>query len=134
MTLDPNKHAWLARSVGLALLFSVGLGAFNMSISGTELLVENDAVQTAANIEAAESRLRLGVASEIALMMLSIYVAAGFYILLKPVSEWLAVLMALFRLADAALQGVAAMATAQIVALGENAAGAGAVLRIAGAG
>lgn len=118
--LNPVTQTWIARSIGLALLISIGLGVFNMSIaSGVEVKV-NDPQQTAANIVASENLLRLGAASEILLAMLSIYVAAAFYVLLKPINELLAVIMVLFRLADAALQGVAAILTSQILELAKT--------------
>lgn len=118
---NPETYVWIARSIGIVLLISIGLGIFNLSVADSVSIAAGDPAETVTNILAAESLLRLGAASEIFLAMLSIYVAGAFYVLLKPINEFLALLMVLFRLADAALQGVAAILTAQVLQLAKTA-------------
>jgi hypothetical protein len=71
------------------------------------LVVPADPAATATNITAHESLFRLGIVAFLMVIILDVVVAWGLYVLLKPVSASVSVLMAWARLVFAALFAVA---------------------------
>jgi hypothetical protein len=68
--------------------------------------VAGDAAATAENIMDSEGLFRLGFVADLAMIMADVAIALLFYVLLKPVSNTLALMAAFFRLAQAAALGI----------------------------
>ena len=99
---DQNR---LARTAGFAWLVIIVAGVFAEFYVRGSLVAAGDAGATAANIETAEGLFRLGIASDLVMLVADIGVALLLYWLLRPVNQGLAQLAALFRLFQAALLG-----------------------------
>jgi len=92
-----------ARFAGLVyLMVALAGGSAEMFVRG-RLIVHGDAAATAANILAHESLFRLGFAIDVAAMTGEVVLALLFYRLFSPVSRNIALLIAFFRIAWAAI-------------------------------
>ncbi len=98
------QHA--ARIAGVLYLVIIGAGIFAQFFVRSELIAVGDAAATAANILAAEGLFRVGIAADLAMIIADIIVGLIFYVLLKPTNQALALLAALFRLAQATILGL----------------------------
>jgi len=105
MTIQPH-HRNIARVAGLFYLIIFVAGIFAEMFVRSSLIVPNDAVTTAANIMASESLFRMGIASDIIMVMSDVVIGILFYVLLKPVNQTLALMAAFFRLGQAATLGI----------------------------
>lgn len=81
-------------------------GIFAEFFVRSSLIVRGDAASTARNITASESLFRMGIASDLVMIVSDVALALLFYVLLKPVSKSLSLLAAFFRLAQAAVLGI----------------------------
>jgi hypothetical protein len=81
------------------------------------LVVREDAGATAINLAAHETLFRLGIVAFLVVIILDVVVAWGLYVLLKPVSQSVAVLMAWARLAFAVIFAVAVVSLLSAVHL-----------------
>jgi hypothetical protein len=70
------------------------------------LIVPGDATTTANNIMASESLFRLGIVSDSVVFLIEIVLSVLLYVLIKPVSKTLALVVAFSRLAMTVLQGI----------------------------
>jgi hypothetical protein len=95
-----------ARIAGLLYLVIIGAGMFAEFFVRSELIAAGDAAATAANVIAAEGLFRAGIAADLLMIVSDIIVGLIFYVLLRPISQTLALLAALFRLAQAAILGI----------------------------
>jgi len=86
----------LSRIGGLLYLIVIIGGFYDEVFVRGGLIVSGDAAATAANIRSMESLWRFGIASEMVLLMCVVVLAWIFYLLLRPVSRDLALLMLLF--------------------------------------
>jgi hypothetical protein len=102
--MDTNKKT--ARVAGLLYLTIIVAGIFAEFVVRSSLIVSGDATATANNIMASEGLFRVGIAADLIMIMCDVALALVFYILLKPVSNALALLAAFFRLAQAATLGI----------------------------
>lgn len=96
---------------GIALLVLAVLAAFGHVGVVDRLIVEDDAVRTAADIADSETLFRLGLASLLLAAVLDIVVAWALFRVFEPVSSGLSMLTAWFRLAYA---GIFVVAIAQL--------------------
>ena len=96
----------IARTTGLLYLIIIVCGLFSEMAVRSQLLVPGDAAATAGNIVASESLYRLGFVSDLIMVLCDIGVGLALYVLLKPVSQGLALLAAFFRLAQASVVGL----------------------------
>lgn len=96
----------VARFAGLLYLIIIVCGIFSEVYVRGSLYVANDAAATAANITAQPGLFRLGFAADVLMLLSDVAIAVLFYILLRPVSESLALAAAAFRLTQAAVLGV----------------------------
>jgi hypothetical protein len=94
-----------ARTAGIAYLLIIASGVFAEFFVRGRLVVAGDAGATAANIMASESLFRLGLASDLVMIASDVLVAVAFYVLLRPVSQPLALLAAALRLVQASVLG-----------------------------
>lgn len=92
---------------GLGLLLMAGTGIFSLVFVLQSLVVPGDPAQTAANIAASEGLFRAGIVGILIVLVLDVLVAWALYELLEPVNKGLSLLAAWFRLAYAAIHGIA---------------------------
>jgi hypothetical protein len=95
-----------ARVAGLLYLIIAILGGFAYFFAFQTLVVPGDATATASNITASESLFRFGFAGNLVVFLIEIVQPVLLYVLLRPVSNTLALIMMLCRLAMAAVMGV----------------------------
>jgi hypothetical protein len=96
-TIDESQRT-AARIVGLAFPISfVTVVAVNFGIF-TRLIVRGDPAQTARNVLANETLFRVGVAGDMVYCVAVIVLLTALYVILKPVSQNLALLAAFGRL------------------------------------
>jgi hypothetical protein len=127
-TLNPMAAAGIRRAsttAGIALLLLAIVSGFGQFAAVQHLVVENNAVKTAAEIAGSETLFRLGVASLLVAAALDIVVAWGLFKVFEPVSSGLSMLTAWFRLAYAAIFVVAIAQLAGVLRLLPGAGGAG---------
>jgi hypothetical protein len=94
----------LARLCGLLYLITIVVGIFDEAFVKGRIVVPGDATATAANLRSMESLWRLGIAGELVMVLCTVVVAFLLYVLLRPVSRDLAVLMTFFNLVAIAVQ------------------------------
>ena len=94
-----------ARVAGLMYLLIALLAPFAEFFVRKGLIVPGDPAATAANIVASESLFRAGFASDLAVFVMEVALAAVLYVLFRPVSRPLALVMAFARLAMATVLG-----------------------------
>ncbi len=92
---SPLVHARVAGLVGVVMLASGSFAGFVAS----KLLVRDDVAATASNMVASESLFRLGVVSNLIMMITSIFYALLLYRLLRPVNKSHAMIMVVLALA-----------------------------------
>lgn len=95
-----------ARIAGGLYLIIIIAGIFAEFFVRQSLIVPGDATTTASNIMASEGLFRAGIAGDLIMIMSDVALALVFYVLLKPVSNSLALLAAFFRLAQATILGI----------------------------
>jgi hypothetical protein len=95
-----------ARVAGLLYLIIIVAGIFAFAFVRDSLVVQGDATATADKITASESLFRVGIASDLVMIISDVALALVLYALLKPVSNNLALLAAFFRLTQAAILGI----------------------------
>ena len=104
--IDATSQRKLARVAGFLYLIIFVAGIFAEFFVRSSLIVPGDVTATANNIIASEGLFRMGIASDLIMIMSDVALALVFYVLLKPVSNALALLAAFFRLAQAAILGI----------------------------
>lgn len=95
-----------ARFAGVLYLLLIVVGIFAQGFVREQLLVPGDAAATAGNVLASEGLFRLSIAGDLLMILCDVALGVLFYLLLKPVSQTLALLAAFFRLAQAATLGI----------------------------
>lgn len=97
----------VARMAGLLYLILFIAGIFAEGYVREYLIVvPGDAAATASNIVASEGLFRLGIAGDLIMILCDVALGVLFYLLLRPVSNTLALMAAFFRLAQAATLGL----------------------------
>ena len=99
-TADISRRR-LALTAALALLTMALLAPFARFGVLQSLVVPGDAATTVANIQASEGLFRAGIAAFLVVIMLDVVVAWALYVLLRPVSQSVALLEAWLRVAFA---------------------------------
>lgn len=100
-----NVNQKTARLAGVLYLLIFAGGIFAQFVVRQSLIVPDDAVTTANNIVVAEAFFRLGIGGDLLMLLSDVALAVVFYVLLRPVSNALALLAAVFRLTQAAVIG-----------------------------
>ena len=93
-----------ARIAGGLYLITIIFGAAEELLIRGRVFVPGDSAATAANLRAMESLWRLGIASELFLGIITVVFALILYVLLRPVSRDLALLMTFFGLVAIAVE------------------------------
>jgi len=94
-----------ARIAGFIYLGNVITGIFGQVVRST-LVVPADAAATAKNILASELLFRLGIVSDLIMVVFYLLMGLAFYVLLKPVNKNVALLMLLMNLAGVPMLGM----------------------------
>jgi hypothetical protein len=110
-----------ARIAGVFYLLLAVIGPVGLVVVPNAVTVPGDPAATAANIAASQGLFRLGMAAETLVFLIEIILPIVLYMLLKPVSKSLALMMASARLAMAAVQGVNLFNQFAVLALGGGA-------------
>jgi hypothetical protein len=97
---SPQRYARIA---GVLYLAIIALGLFGEAFVRGTLVVSGDATATASAIAAAESLWRAGLAGDLLMHVFDVPVIVVLYLLLRPVSESLALLATLFNLIQTAV-------------------------------
>ena len=105
-TADISRRK-VALIAGLGLLVMAVLAPFALLSVLPNLLVPADAAATVNNFIASEGLFRIAIAAVLIVIMLDVVVAWALYVLLRPVSRTLAVLVGWLRLAYTAMFAVA---------------------------
>jgi hypothetical protein len=87
-----------ARLIGALYLVVFGCGVFSELVVRGALIVDGDAAATAANVVASDGLFRVGLASDLVMLLADVGVAVLLYALLRPIGRTLALLAAAFRL------------------------------------
>lgn len=112
MTATPRPSPDIAQprvalTAGIALLLMAVLAPFAYFFVLQGLVEPADAAATVDNITASEGLFRTGIAAWLVIIALDIVVAWALYVLLRPVNEALAVLVAWMRLVYTAIFAIA---------------------------
>lgn len=87
-------------------MLMVILAPFSMIYVPTTLIVPDNAATTAANIMASQGLFRLGMASDLLVVLIEVALTALLYVLIKPVNKTLALVATFARLAMTILQAI----------------------------
>lgn len=115
---ERTTQAW-ARVAGFFLVFTNATAIFGFWVRG-EYIEANDAVRTFANMAAAETFVRLGLAADLVTIAGVIPLVVGLYLVLKPFGSGLALLALSWRVIENAVLAALALAifTAVILVAG----------------
>ena len=95
-----------ARIAGILYVIVFIAALFGPIFVRSNLVVPGDAATTANNIMASESLFRAGIFSYLVIFLTEIVLSVVLYVLLKPVSKTLALVMMVFRLAMTTIHGI----------------------------
>jgi hypothetical protein len=98
-----------AKVVGLAYLVAILPALFAEFYVSGQLIVLDNAVETAQNIMAHERLFRLGIASNLGVFAVDAVLISGLYVVLQPVNRHLALLAIALRLIETAVLVVATL-------------------------
>ncbi len=101
-TID-NSQRTAAKVAGFSLLFSMVIVVFANFALLNPLLVPGNAAETARNIIAHQTQLRIAVTCFLAYSVIVVVLLTALYVVLKPVNPGLALVGAIFRLVFASL-------------------------------
>jgi Domain of unknown function (DUF4386) len=96
----------LARFAGLLYLVIVVAAIIAHFYVPAQILVPGDAAATAANIQASGTLFRIGIGSEVIILLIEVGLSIVLYRLFKPVSKTLSLVAAVFRLAMTMIHAV----------------------------
>jgi hypothetical protein len=94
-TRSPQTMARFAGLLYLVLTVAAIVAHFYVP---SQLLIPGDAAATAANIQASGALFRVGIASEVIILLIEVGLSIVLYLLFKPVNKTLSLLAAVFRL------------------------------------
>ncbi|MDG6772868.1 DUF4386 domain-containing protein [Thiomicrorhabdus sp. ZW0627] len=103
--INTESFSSLARTAGWLYLIIIVCGIGSEVFIRSSLIVDGDAAATASNIVASDSLFRLGFVADSIMLLSDVAIAVLFYVLLKPVSNTLALMAAAFRLTQASILG-----------------------------
>jgi Domain of unknown function (DUF4386) len=94
-----------ARIAGFMYLGNIITGIFAQVVR-SKLIVTGDAAATAKNITASEGLFRIGIVSDVFMVIFFLLMGLVFYVLLKPVNKNIALLMLLLNLTGIPMLGI----------------------------
>ncbi|HEU0078460.1 MAG TPA: DUF4386 domain-containing protein [Longimicrobiaceae bacterium] len=96
----------LARTGGVLYLVIIGGGLFGEAFIRNRVIVPGNAAATAANLGSMETLWRFGIAAELFMLICTTALALILFVLLRPVSRDLALLVVFFNLVSIAVEAV----------------------------
>ena len=96
----------VAKVAGVGYLGIIVFGIFAELMVRTSLIEPGDAAATASNIAGSEGLFRLGIVADLVMLALDATGGMALYLLLRPVSQGLALLATFFRLVHTAMYGL----------------------------
>jgi hypothetical protein len=99
----------LSRIGGVLYLIIIVIGLFGEAGIRERIIVSGDAAATASNISSMEALWRFGIAAECFLLICTVALIPIFYLLLRPVSQALAMTAVFFNLITVAVEANAAL-------------------------
>jgi hypothetical protein len=112
MPFDATRARTIARFGGILYLVIIVIGALGEGVIRGSIVVPGNAAATAANLRSMEMLWRVGVAAEVVLLTCATALTAILYLLLRRVSQPLALAAFCFNLICIAIEGVAALSLA----------------------
>jgi len=113
-----------ARAAGAIYLAIIGLGLFGEAFVRGSLVVSGDVATTANNILGSQPLWRMGIASDVLMHVLDVPLIVFFYLLLRPVSQPIALLATFFNIVQTCvLAGNKLTLVAVLTVLGSSAPG-----------
>ncbi len=103
-----NPHVY-AKAGGVLYLFMIAIGAFQEVFIRGRIMAGGDAAATFANLRKMEMLWRIGITTELLMIMISIVLAMILYVLTRPVHGELALLALLFNVIALAVEGAYAI-------------------------
>lgn len=100
---DPRQ---LARIAGVLYLVIIVCGLFSELVVRGTVIVPGDPTATGANILAADTLFRVGVVSDLVMVLADVAIAVALFVLFAPVSRPLSATAAVLRLTQAAVLGL----------------------------
>lgn len=94
---------------GALYLVIIALGMSQEVAIRQRIIVTGNGAETATNLRSMASLWRLGIASELVLLLCTLCLAVILYLLLRPVSQTLAMLAVLCNVTSVAIEGAAAL-------------------------
>lgn len=114
--VEGRSVQWYARAAGALYLVIIVIGLLGEGWIRGSLVVAGDATATAQRILASEFLWRLGVASELFLLVCAVALTFIWYLLLRPVNRNLALLMVFFAMISLAVEAVSALSLQAVLA------------------
>lgn len=96
----------IARFGGLLYLVIILAGTFEELFVRSHVIVSQDAAATASNLLGSDSLWRIGFAGSIVMLICAVALTLIFYLMLRPVNPYLALMAVLFNLVSMAMEGV----------------------------
>jgi len=113
-TIDESQRK-AAKVVGLTYLLALAPAIFAEFYVGGQLIVSNNAAETARNIMAHERLFRLGTASNLSVFALDVVLITALYVVLKPINRSLALLAAFWGVIETTILVVAALSDFEVL-------------------
>ena len=101
-----NRIVRTARITGILILIMAVIAPLGMLYVPSTLIVPGDATATASNVMASEPLFRLGILGDSVVFLIEIVLSVLLYLLVRPVSKTLSLVVGFSRLAMTAIQGV----------------------------
>jgi len=105
-TLSANPAMRLARVAGLLYLAIIVLGVWSDGVIRSSIVVSGSPSDTAANIQASVTSFRWSLVADSVMVLCDVALAVLLLVLLRPVSNVLAMTAAAFRLTQSAILGI----------------------------
>jgi len=115
-TIDPSQRK-AARIVGSTYLFAMATAVFTEFHVRGHLIVYNNPAETARNIMAHERLFRLGIASWLLCLLSDIALITALYVILKRVSQHLALFALVMRVVEHAIGAAATLTSFNVLRL-----------------
>src|SRR5207249_1402806 len=101
-TVETSPQTY-ARIGGVLYLIIIVLGLFGEAVVRNKLIVSGEPTATANNIMTSQLLWRIGIAGDLIMHVCDVPLMLVFYVLLRPVNKYLALLAVLFNLTQTAV-------------------------------
>lgn len=115
-SIDAHQRV-AAKVVGFSYLFAMATGVFAEVYVRSQLVVANEAFETARNIQAHEQLWRIGIATNVLTLLADIALVVALYVILRPIGRGLALFSVVTRAIETAVGAVALLYSFDVLAL-----------------